>query len=146
MQLTLKSDYALRTLIYLAAHQGELVTVRQIAEAYRISAHHLVKVAQALGEIGCIELVRGRGGGIRLKQAPEEIIVGQVVRRTEPTLELVECFNKSTNTCVIAPGCGLKGVLIQAQEAFLTTLDRYTLADLTRNRAALRKLLQQPVS
>jgi Rrf2 family nitric oxide-sensitive transcriptional repressor len=60
-------------------------------------------------------------------------------------MDLVECFDPETNTCRIEPACTLHGVLQEALEAFLETLDGYTLADLVaRRRRPLVKLLSLP--
>ena len=127
MHLTLFTDYALRSALYLACHPDRLVSVDEVGRAYGISRHHLVKVVQTLVELGVVEAQRGRGGGMRLAMPPSEINVGWLVRRTEPHFNLVECFDLETNTCPIAPACGLKGALQRAQRAFLEILDEYTL-------------------
>jgi len=57
-------------------------------------------------------------------------------------MDLVECFDPDTSQCRIEPACRLRGVLGEALDAFLTTLDRYTLADLVaRRRKPLSDLL-----
>ena len=129
MRLTQFTDYALRTLLYLGVHNDRLVPVAEVARSYRVSHNHLVKVAAMLTELGVVEAVRGRGGGLRLAVDPGEINVGWVIRRTEPDLHLVECFDRATDTCPITPACMLKKVLHEARRNFLETLDRYTLAD-----------------
>ena len=48
MRMTLHTDYALRTLIYLATRPDEQCTVNDVAEAYQLSRNHLLKVAQTL--------------------------------------------------------------------------------------------------
>ena len=63
-----------------------------------------------------------------------------VVRATEDGFALVECFEKERNTCVVASACGLRGPLAEALSAFLAVLDRYSLADLIRNPASLRRI------
>jgi Rrf2 family nitric oxide-sensitive transcriptional repressor len=89
---------------------------------------------------GYVETVRGRGGGLRLARPPQDIRVGEVVRRTE-TASLVECFDPATSSCRIEPACGLRTALKEALEAFFRTLDGYTLADLVeRRRAPLARL------
>jgi Rrf2 family nitric oxide-sensitive transcriptional repressor len=140
MQLTLFSDYSLRVLLYLTMHGDRRVTLAEMSSAYGISQHHLVKVVQRLVEEGLIESTRGRGGGLRLARPPGEINVGQVVRVTEPHLNLVECFDAQTNTCPIDRACGLKQVLLRAQAAFLDELERHTLADFAPRAPALIKL------
>lgn len=140
MKLTLFSDYSLRVLLYLATNDQRLVTLAEISRAYGISQHHVVKVVQHLVEEGFVESTRGRGGGIRLAKPPSAINVGALVRMTEPGLELVECFDRRTNSCPIASACGLKSVFEDAQSAFFDVLDRHTLADFLPRAPALLKL------
>jgi Rrf2 family nitric oxide-sensitive transcriptional repressor len=129
VQLTQFSDYSLRLVLYLALHPDRFVPLPEVSRAYGVSQHHMVKVVQRLVEKEIVASSRGRGGGLRLNQSPNAISVGELVRVTEPHFDLVECFNKSTNTCPIDRACGLKGVLEEAQDAFLAVLDDYTVAD-----------------
>ncbi len=142
MQLTLHSDYALRVLIYVGTHPGELVSTQSMSDAYGISKHHLVRVVQTLAQHGYVRVVPGRSGGVGLARAPEDIRLGTVVVDTEPSLRLVECFDAKTNTCPITRHCGLKGILHDALQAFVDTLNAHTLADLLRAERpkALRQL------
>lgn len=141
MQLTLYTDYSLRVLLYVGLKGDETATISEIAEAYHVSRNHLVKVVHHLGKLGYLETTRGRTGGIVLALDPADINVGEVVEAVEPTMDLVECFDIATNTCPIAPACRLKGVLIQANRAFLAVLKEYTLQDLLVSRGPMRKQL-----
>jgi Rrf2 family nitric oxide-sensitive transcriptional repressor len=142
MRLTNFTDYSLRVLMYLAVRPGRRVTIAEIAAAFAISESHLTKVVHNLGEKGLVINTRGRGGGILLACPATRINLGAVVRATEAAGALVECFDAKTNRCVITPACRLRGVLAQALEAFHAALDRYTLADITRRRTALRGALR----
>ncbi len=128
MQLTKFSDYSLRVLMFAAASGERLVTIDETAHVYGISRAHLMKVANALTREGYLESVRGRAGGFRLARPPEEILLGGVLRLTEPDFDLVECFGTG-NRCVVTGCCRLPGVLGEALGAFLSVLDRCTLAD-----------------
>jgi len=141
MRLTVYSDYSLRLLMYAALRPGELVTIQQVADAYGISRNHLMKVAFELGRHGYLKTVRGRRGGVALARPPDKIGLGEVVRRTEDDFNLVECFDAASDGCVLSGPCRLKGALSRALRAYLAVLDEYTLADLTRNRAELARLL-----
>jgi Rrf2 family transcriptional regulator, nitric oxide-sensitive transcriptional repressor len=99
-------------------------------------------VVQTLTDLGGVEAQRGRGGGMRLAMLPAEINVGWLIRGTEPHFNLVECFDPETNTCPIAPACGLKGALHRAQQAFLDVLDEYSLDRFVTRRADLSLLLE----
>src|SRR4051812_40654072 len=129
MQLSLHADYSLRALIYLATHPERIVPTQEISEAYGISRHHLVRIVQTLAKHEYVKIHSGRSGGLSLRRQPSQIQLGEVVRIAEPHLRLVECFDRETNTCRIAPACTLKGMLQEALDAFIDSLDRYTLAD-----------------
>lgn len=137
MKLTRYTDYALRVLLHVAATSDKLVSIAEISRAHRVSQNHLMKVVHDLGKAGYLETVRGRAGGVRLARNPSEINIGAVVRHTEQGFDLVDC-----GSCVIAPACGLTGILGQALSAFLNVLDGYTLADMMTTRSALRTLLE----
>jgi Rrf2 family nitric oxide-sensitive transcriptional repressor len=137
VQLTQFSDYSLRVVLYLATRPDHPVSLQQISVAYGVSQHHLVKVAGRLIEAGFVTSVRGRNGGLRLSRQPEAINIGAVVRATEPHFNLVECFDEEHNACPIDKACGLKGVLREAQTAFMRELDRHTLAEFLPHAPAL---------
>lgn len=132
MRLTQWTDYALRVLMYCAAHQDREAapTIAEIAEAYGISRSHLMKVVMALSAKGWLATTRGRGGGLRLVLPPAEIVVGEVVRQMEEDFTLVECFNPQGSNCRIDGRCRLKGVLWDALQAYMQVLDGVRLADL----------------
>jgi Rrf2 family nitric oxide-sensitive transcriptional repressor len=133
MQLSLHADYSLRALIYLAAHPDRIVRTQEISEAYGISKHHLVRIVQTLAGHEYVRIHTGRSGGISLNRDPGMIRLGDVVRIAEPNMRLVECFDRQTNTCKIAPVCALKGMLREAVDTFIASLNRYTLADILKN-------------
>ncbi|RZJ13119.1 MAG: Rrf2 family transcriptional regulator [Acidovorax sp.] len=137
MRLTQWTDYTLRVLMYCAATEGRdlPVTITEVAEGYGISRSHLMKIVQQLAAQGLLETTRGRGGGMRLMRPASEINVGAVVRATETDFNLVECFDPETNRCRLSYHCRLKGVLVDAMQAYLAELDRVTLADLVKPQA-----------
>jgi Rrf2 family nitric oxide-sensitive transcriptional repressor len=140
VRLTIYTDYSLRLLMYLAVREGRLVTIGEVADAYGIAKNHLTKVVHQLGVAGDIETVRGKGGGIRLKNSAESINLGAVIRRTEPDLALVPCFDR-VDACAIGKACLLQTTLHDALAAFLAVLDRTTLADVVAPRRKLAALL-----
>ncbi len=147
MQLTLYTDYSLRVLIYLGTHPGHRATITEIAQSYGISRNHLVKVVHNLATVGYINTTRGRSGGMELALAPELINIGEVVRKTEPDFNLVECFNEVSNSCPISPACALIKALRRANSAFFEVLDQYTLATVVANASQLAVYLKiEPTS
>lgn len=129
MRLSVHTDFALRTLMYLAVNDGHH-SIADIADGYGISKNHLMKVAQRLVAEGFVKSVRGRGGGLALNGRASDINVGSVVRALEDCSAFVECFDLSRNTCTVTPACGLRGVLAGGVESFMQHLGGFTLADL----------------
>lgn len=140
MQLTLHTDYALRLLMLLAIEPDKLHTIEETALRYDISRNHLMKITRTLVQAGFIESLRGRGGGLRLARAAELINLGAIVRATEDSFALVECFDRQQNTCIIASACGLRGPLEEALQAFFAVLNSYSLDDLVKSPRMLRRM------
>ena len=129
MRLTTLTDYALRLLMYVAQQPDRLCTIAEVAQVYGISEAHLMKVTHMLSQQGWITTVRGKGGGMRLAHAPQDIGLGAVVRSMEPDFALVECFTTG-NHCTLTGHCRLTSVLQGGLASFLDYLDKITLADL----------------
>ncbi|HFC8457816.1 Rrf2 family transcriptional regulator [Neisseria sp. HMSC061E12] len=128
MYLTQHTDYGLRVLVYTAINDDTLVNIGTIAETYNISKSHLMKVVTSLVKGGFLVSVRGKGGGLRLADNPENINIGAVVRHLEP-MQVVECMGDN-NECLITPSCRLTGIITGAIKAFFNHLDQYSLQDL----------------
>lgn len=129
MRLTTLTDYAMRLLMYLAQRPDRLCTIAEVAGSYGVSEAHMMKVTHQLGLAGWIETVRGKGGGMRLAHAPQDISLGAVVRSMEPDFFMVECFSTG-NTCVLTGACKLTGVIDGALRSFMDYLDGNSLADI----------------
>ncbi len=135
MKLTRYTDYAMRVMIHLASHDGELSSIRQIAGVFDISQNHLMKVVQDLAAAGFVKAIRGRRGGLRLARPANEINLGKLLRHTEALTDLLDC-----SSCIIAPACALPPILTEATAAFVAVFDKYTVADLVDRRNQLRAM------
>lgn len=129
MRLTTMTDYAMRLLMHVAQHPQRLCTIAEVAQAYEISEAHLMKITHQLAQSGWLTTVRGKGGGMRLAAAPNEINLGAVVRSIEPDFFLVDCLGNGT-ACTLNGRCRLTGIVSGALQSFMRYLDDYTLADL----------------
>ncbi|HRW15328.1 MAG: Rrf2 family transcriptional regulator [Rhodobacteraceae bacterium] len=130
MRLTSFTDYGLRMLMRMASDPGRAYSSAELADEFCLSRNHLAKIMQRLAREGLIETRRGGGGGAVLARPASEIRLGAVVRLLEEGQALVECFNVDGGDCTIDGQCRLKARLRSAEAAFLTDLDRSTLADI----------------
>lgn len=141
MRLTTFTDYCLRVLMFVGTKEDGLATIDEIAASYAISRNHLMKVVFSLGQLGYLETVRGKGGGMRLAKRPADINLGTLVRQTEQDMTLVECFQTGEGGCRLDSVCVLQRALGQALVAFMEVLDDYTLDDLLAPRRKLARTL-----
>ncbi|MCB1508077.1 MAG: Rrf2 family transcriptional regulator [Hyphomicrobiaceae bacterium] len=137
MKLTRHTNYALRALQLAALKAPERVRVEDVASIHGLARPHIVKIVHKLGRGGFIVTQRGRKGGFTLARPAGEISVGAVVRLTEGSMDLVECFDPDENTCPLLGVCHLSVALHRAMRAFMDVLDDLTIADISANRGAL---------
>jgi Rrf2 family nitric oxide-sensitive transcriptional repressor len=134
LRLTLHTDYALRVLMFAAMKGNSLSTIPEIVVRFDISRGHVMKVVHRLGQLGYLETVRGKAGGVRLARKASQINVGAVIRDMEEELGVLGCLQGGERYCRIEDYCVLRSALRDATNAFLATLDRFTIADLIKPR------------
>ncbi|MFT6272440.1 MAG: Rrf2 family nitric oxide-sensitive transcriptional repressor, partial [Dinoroseobacter sp.] len=91
----------MRALMFCAVNQDRTVRTSEVAEKCNASENHLGQVINTLSHEGYVNTLRGRGGGLRLAQTPEQISVGEVMRLLEAATPFTECFHADGNTCPI---------------------------------------------
>ena len=142
MRLTQHTDYGLRLLMYVALKNGQRCTIREAAESFAISRNHLMKIASLLQHHGVLNATRGKGGGLQLAKPANSLRLGDLVQTLEPDMALAECLGEN-NQCVVTSQCLLIGVLSDALQEFLRSLNRYTLDDICApKQRELRRLLR----
>ena len=138
MRLTRQTNYAIRILMYCAANDGRLSRIPEIAAAYSVSELFLFKILQPLVEAKLVETVRGRHGGVRLGRPAADITLFDVVRVTEESFAMAECFENDSADCPLIDSCNLNAALRKALGAFFEVLESYTIADLVKDRVDMR--------
>jgi len=91
MQITRKTDYAVRCVQYLAEHAGSVTMIGEIAEQMRIPRTFLAKIVQKLGRAGLVVSRRGVNGGFTLGREPEAISLYDVILVMEGPVVLNAC-------------------------------------------------------
>lgn len=127
MRLSLQTDYALRTLMYLASVR-ERATIVEVAEFFRIPAPNVAKVVNQLARQGYVRSVRGIGGGIELAITASDITIGEIVECFEGSMHLLECVG-TEDVCVIQSYCKLRNVLARAEQVQVDYLKSVKLSD-----------------
>lgn len=144
MRLTKQTNYAVRMLMYCAANDGHLSRIPEIAKSYGVSELFLFKILQPLTKAGLVETVRGRNGGVRLGRPADKINLLEVIRVTEDSFAMAECFENGVPDCPLVDSCGLNSALSKALKAFFDVLAQYTIDDLVKSRPQINFLLGIP--
>ena len=77
MMISTKGRYALRIMVDVAQHDGEMpVSVREIAQRQDISGKYMEQIISVLTRSGLLRSIRGAQGGYHLAKSPEQITVG----------------------------------------------------------------------
>lgn len=132
MRLNSFSDVCLRLLMVLSsASDDALSTTRDLAEQVGTPYNHVSKAVLRLRQLGMVEAVRGRSGGVRISQQGKMATVGGVLRILSDHRDVAACETEM-GECPLIHECGLRGALNQAREAFYTSLDNVSIESLTR--------------
>jgi len=132
MNISTKSEYGLRALIYLAGNtERGAVPAREIAEEWNVPVKYLEQILKLLKDAGIVESQMGVAGGYRLARPATLITAGEVVRLLDGRLAPIGCVSTSDYVpCEFEPACGLKMLWARTRAAIVGVLDQTTIADL----------------
>ncbi|MBO4823006.1 MAG: Rrf2 family transcriptional regulator [Clostridia bacterium] len=103
MKISTKGRYAVRVMVEFAAHDGEVLSLKSVAEAQNISLKYLEQIVQMLVKADLLVSYRGTNGGYKLAKEPAQINVLSILRATEGDLSIVACLGNET--CVKHEHC-----------------------------------------
>ena len=133
MLISTKGRYALRVLIDMAEHNGnDYIKLKDIADRQEISEKYLESIVKQLVVNKIVTGLRGKGGGYKLAKAPDEIIVGEVLRFMEGSLAPVACLEEGSEPCPRTSECRTLEFWRGLDETIRHYTDSFTVADLMR--------------
>jgi len=149
MKITSQEEYGLRCLLQLAAaHDGQSLTIPEIAVAEGLSHPYVAKLLAVLRQGSLIESVRGRAGGYRLARSSGEITLGAVLRVLgEPLFDDPGYCQRhagvaSDGNCVHHGSCSLRALWNTLEQWIRGSLDQITLADLLQSEGQLAEFVR----
>lgn len=137
MLISTKGRYALRVMIDLAEHQSEeFISLKEIAQRQEISEKYLESIIRILVKAKVVESLRGKGGGYRLRKAPEQYTVDSILRLTEESLAPVTCLESNAEACSRSGGCRTLALWQGLDKVIRKYLESVTIADLVEQGTA----------
>jgi len=130
MRITYKGDYALKTILDLSLHYGELVTIHALAKRADIPLKFLEQVLLDLKRGGFVESRRGKVGGYLLAKNPSQIRLGDVIRFIDGPMEPIACVEKEYSGCNDIYGCVFRKIWLEVTRVTSGVVDSITFEDL----------------
>ena len=130
MQITRQTEYAIKTMLELAAlPPDEILSTKTISKRQAIPEDFLKKTIKLLAMGGMVKTYRGSQGGVKLARSPAQITLADIIMAIEGPLAINVCLSPGYH-CPQVAYCPVTGILARAQAAMLQELNRETLADL----------------
>lgn len=130
MAISTKGRYALRIMLDLAEHSGEVIKLKEIAGRQNISEKYMEQIISILNKAGYVRSTRGAQGGYQLVRNPEAYTVGMILRLIEGSLAPVECLADSALPCDRHGKCATVELYKRIYDAVNQVVDNMSLQDL----------------
>jgi Rrf2 family protein len=133
MHITARIDYALRSMLVLAAAEPESLTAAALAKADRLPLKYLYSVLVELRNAGFVGAKRGKNPGYSLARPARQITLGDIIRVMDGPLNGVHGVPMEMIRYEGA-AAELPRIWLGANAAMLAYLDQITLASMVNNR------------
>lgn len=131
MMISTKGRYALRFLVDIGQNQGDgYVPLKDAAQRQGISEKYLEIIVKLLVQSKLLTALRGKSGGYRLKKAPEEYSLREILEITDGSLAPVACLENGENGCERHADCPTLPMWQGLDQVICDYMEQFTLADL----------------
>ena len=127
--ITRDTDYAVRSLCFIAESKEKIISVSTLANKLRIPQPFLRQILQVLNKKGILKSHKGSGGGFRLTLAPKQIFLVDLMRIFQGPLVLNECIFKK-KICPNRNACVLRAKINTIEEKAISQLRSITIGSL----------------
>jgi len=149
MKLSKRSEYGLRALLDMAAHDGTRpVPLKDLADCNNIPIKFLEQIFLILRHAGIVRSVAGARGGYTLGRPARDITLGQVIRTLDGTIAPVSCISQIAYepcTCPDERTCPLRAAMNQVRDAIVAVVDNTSLADAVGQGQKLARQIETPI-
>jgi Rrf2 family protein len=131
VRLSKKAEYGLIAIRHIATCHGQIVTAKEISDAYDISFELLSKVLQKLTKAGLIFSHQGVRGGYTLAKSPDAVAVSTIINAIEGTQPMIaQCMSEGPESCNVYSVCTIKSPLNKVQANIERAFNSLTLAEI----------------
>jgi Rrf2 family protein len=134
MQLSMRTDYALRAIFTLVEHQGSApIPIIELARRNDVPKRFLEQIMLDLKAGGWVSSTIGKRGGYFLSRSPDQITMGEIVRHFDGYLAPIACVSVTDYKCCSQESvCKFRHVMLRSRNLVAELMDRTTLASVMR--------------
>jgi Rrf2 family iron-sulfur cluster assembly transcriptional regulator len=138
------AEYAIRAFVHMATlPEDEYAMVKHIAADNGIPAHFLAKILQELARDGFLKSSKGPRGGFRLRPAPADVSMLQIVEAVDGAGRYDRCIGGNAE-CNDRVACGMHDSWMALRSRIIGYLEGTSIADLANALGEKRRLLSRP--
>jgi Rrf2 family protein len=150
MQISRKSDYALRAMVYVAAWDNDKIcSINEISDAEKVPREYLAKILKELSLQGFLHSYKGINGGYRLARPRKDITFLNIIEAMQGKIAVNDCIRHANpDGCSRKPGCAMHDFWKAEQQRVTESLGSVNLANLDYDKyypEARSKNKKQPV-
>jgi Rrf2 family protein len=139
VKVSSRGEYALRALLLLGQSGSSVLSISEVADKTLVPISYLEQILLQLKSHGYVKSKRGVRGGYALLMTPEQINIGEVIRKLEGPLAPMSCASVTAyEPCQLEAGCLLKPLWTLVRDTVAHVLDQTTLADLLEQKIRTR--------
>ncbi len=126
MLITRETDYAVRTVLYLAREGNRIANVTEVAHAMHIPESFLAKILQRLTKSNILVSSRGVKGGFKLAKKPSEISLLDILMSIQGAATINLCVIDSKK-CKLSATCSVHPVWVDIRKEIEKRLQKHTI-------------------
>ena len=129
MEISRKTDYAIRMLAELVRSNGSVISVRYAAEKNDVPYSFARSIQYDLVQAGIVSSVRGSRGGMKLAVDPKRTSMRQIVEAIQGPICVGECNDSMSEeeNCPLKRGCTFTAIWCEAERLLRDFFDAVTL-------------------
>ena len=134
MQLSMRSDYALRAIFTLVEHYRKSpIPIAELARRNDVSKRFLEHIMLDLKKGGWVDSANGKRGGYFLARHPGKITMGEIVRHFDGYLAPLACVSVTDyKRCSQESVCRFRHIMLKSRNVVAMLMDQTTLESALR--------------
>ena len=133
MRLQMTSEYAIRVLVYLGIHDGEIISAKKLNAELGIPYKYLTRLLSHLERSGFLTSTRGKNGGFQLKREQSSICLHEIINAIEGLEDYDRCM-LGFKICSEEGECALHQYMTTVKKKLKTQVYSLTLEDLIKSK------------